>query len=374
MDRDDSLADAYSNSSSSESGIPTVAKYLLILVVLILLSMIAGGIIAMGLTTDTVDTEQPTQVSGTDYTTLYNNTQPSVVSIHITTQSGESVQGTGFVYQNGYILTNHHVTQNADTIYIQYAEGQWSKATTVGSDPYTDLSVLDPARKPNYADPLTIETQLPERGEKVAVIGSPDGLRGTITTGVVSGTGRSMRTGNGFVIPDMIQTDSPLNPGNSGGPLVNSDGEVVGIVNARQGENIGFAVSSRLVDEVVSEIIQNGEPVHPYLGVESISLTPEIADANNVSTTDGVIITGTANNTNSNDVFNSATIKEKNSKRIPVGGDIIVAIDGHPVKDGEDLGSYLLRKTEPGETVEVTVLRDGERKTVEVELSRRPTL
>jgi S1-C subfamily serine protease len=317
--------------------------------------------------------DEPYASNITDYDSLYNQTHTSVVSVYVTKNGTASSQGSGFLHK-GNIVTNKHVVSGGERFYIQYANGEWDKAELLGADSYTDLAVLSPRNdSPEYVDPLPVRTELPDRGDKVAVIGSPTGLRGSITTGVVSGTGRTLQTESNFAIPDMIQTDSPLNPGNSGGPLINTDGEVIGVVNAKKGENIGYAISARLMDKVVQSLADTGNHKHPYLGVRTIDLSPRLSEANNLSTTRGILVVGTSSQTNAPGAFESSnSTTEMYGQEFPVNGDVIIAVEGEPIADGGELGSYLIRNNAPSDIITMTVIRDGNKQTVQVQLVNRP--
>lgn len=314
--------------------------------------------------------------TSSSYEKVYNETRPSIVSI-IVEVNNNTVQGSGFMYtENGHIITNHHVIEDGDEIYVKYARGEWSKATKVGSDVYTDLAVIHANHTPSYATPLQVSEKLPNRGEKVLSIGTPNQLQGTLTTGVVSGIERSGRTRTGFTVPDMIQTDAALNPGNSGGPLLNTKGEVIGVSRARQGENIGFAISSRLMDRIASSLIETGEHNHPYVGIASLNINARIADQRDLDTTKGILITQVKRGTPASGLLEKAeiSINETTGKRKYTGGDIILSIDGHPVYTNEDLGSYLLLNKSPGDVVTVTVLRNGTKTEVDFALDERPSV
>lgn len=352
------------------------------IVAIVLLALIAGGLFAaphapapdqVEQPTDDVDTPEVTPSSQVNYVQLYEKYRPSVASLYITTKDNDAVQGTGFVYEDNYLITNHHVINNAKNIEVQFENGEWSEAKVVGKDAYTDIGVVEVDETPDYAQPLKFQKELPKRGERVFVIGTPGGLRGTITQGIISGTGRTMSTGTGFSIPDMLQTDSPLNPGNSGGPLMNTEGEVVGVVNAKQGDNIGFAISARVTDKVASNLIHRGNIDHPFLGVTTLSVTPKVADANGLERAKGVLVVDTFKNSKSYDVLKSSEqTKTINEVEIPIGGDVITHVEGNEVMDNEDLGSYLIRNKKPGDTVNLTILRNGNTQQLKIELSERP--
>lgn len=172
-----------------------------------------------------------------EFEQLYGEAIPAVVSIYVTPPEGTDPRranaGSGFVYNAGYVVTNHHVVGAAMDVELRFSDGEWTTGSVVGRDAHTDLAVIHADDLPADAEPLSIATEPPAPGQPVAALGNPMGLDGTITTGVVSGINRSTPTGNGFAIPDTVQTDAAINPGNSGGPLLTLDGEVVGVNRAK---------------------------------------------------------------------------------------------------------------------------------------------
>lgn len=307
------------------------------------------------------------------YATLYNATIDSVVSIHTGNGSVSGSQGSGFVYDSsGHIVTNQHVVAGRDTVDIRFSRGDWRVGRVVGTDIYTDLAVVRVDDLPGYVDPLPVADQDPRRGVRVAALGNPLGLEGSISHGIVSGVNRSMRTANNFAIPDMVQTDAPVNPGNSGGPLVTMEGQVVGVNRATQGDNIGFAVSADLVNMVVPELVRTGSVDHAYLGVRTRGVTPFVADVNNVDP-GGVLVVDVLEGGPSSGVLEPSTDSVSvEGESVPVGGDIILSIEGTSIDSNQDLANFLITRTRPGEEIDITVLRDGERRTVEVRLGERP--
>lgn len=322
---------------------------------------------------------QPQQGSNAcNYTELYNQTIESVVSV----QQARG-QGSGFVYntsQNGsasYVVTNAHVVGNASNVTVQFSRGESVTGTVVGTDVYSDLAVVRVDETPGYVEVLPVSTDQPEHGKAVAALGSPFGLEETITHGIVSGLNRSMPTQLGFQIPNVVQTDAPISPGNSGGPLVSCDGEVVGVntagIAARGAENIGFAISSSTVERVVPSLIETGEFGHPTLGISGTSVTPAIAQANDLSVSDGVIVAAVSEDAPAADVLQGAERLQRVSGQIvPVGGDVIVAVEGQNVSTTEDLASVLLTESRPGDEVNLTIVRDGERTNVTTTVTERP--
>lgn len=308
-----------------------------------------------------------------NYTALYEATKNSVVEIRVQTARGQG-QGSGFIYHSdGYIVTNQHVVSNAEEVSVGFASGEWRTGEVVGTDTYTDLAVVRVESPPDTADPLPLTERNPDPGQPVAAIGSPLGFQGSITQGIVSGTNRSMPVGQGFSIPDTVQTDAAINPGNSGGPLVSMNGTVLGVNRAKAGDNIGFAISADVVQRVVPSIIENGSYSHAYLGIQSIPLTPDVAEANELNTTQGVMVVGVAQDGPADGNLQAAERRTgPEGQPVYVGGDVIVGIEGRTISSQHDLARHLLLHAQPGEQIEVTVLRDGERVTETVTLEQRP--
>jgi S1-C subfamily serine protease len=311
-----------------------------------------------------------------NFESLYDETIQSVVTVQVITERGPSL-GSGFVYDDeGRIVTNQHVVGNASEVEVQFNRGQWRTAEVVGTDAYSDLAVLDVKNVPDYATPLELEPESPEPGQPVAAFGSPLGLEGTITNGIVSGTNRSLPaggpTGPRFSIPNTIQTSAAINPGNSGGPLVNCAGRVIGVNTATAGENTGFAVPASRVERVVPALVENGSYAHSFLGISSVDVSPTVAEANDLGVNRGVLVRDVIPGTPADGVLQGGQgTTQVEGVTVPLGGDVILAIDGNRIDSGEELSSYLTT-TRPGETVTLTILRDGERVRVEVELGERP--
>lgn len=328
-----------------------------------------------------------------DFERLYREVSPSVVSLY--TGPGGRGSGSGFVYERqpdgtGLVVTNHHVVvlpirddhgrwseQTSEVVDVRFADGTWREGRVIGTDAYTDLAVVSVPDLPASATPLTVAHTPPAPGRPVAALGNPMGLDGTMSVGVVSGVNRSMPTASGFAIPDVVQTDAPINPGNSGGPLVALVGdadtadpayEVVGVNRARQGDNIGFAISPLVVDRVVPSLRTTGRHRHPYLRVRTLDVSPTVAAANGTQP-GGVLVVAAPEDSG---LQGAQEHEEVRGREIPVGGDVIVAVDGRPVRAHEELMRYLLLERDPGDVVEVRVRREGAELTVEMPLGERP--
>ncbi len=298
-------------------------------------------------------------------------------------------QGSGFVWnKDGYIVTNNHVTSGADKIEVKFADGTTVSAKLVGADPDSDLAVIK-AENPGFEfTPITISDSSSVKVGQVAVaIGNPFGLENTMTTGIVSALGRSLpasesasTSGTSYTIPDIIQTDAPINPGNSGGPLVNDQGALIGVntaITSTGGSNsgIGFAIPSNIVKQVVPELIKNGKYEHPYLGISGASLVPDLASAMNLKSTQrGALVEEVMSGSPAEKagLRGSSKTVTINGQDVKVGGDVITAIDGSPVKSIDDVIAYLADHTKVGQKASLTVLRDGKETSLEVTLKARP--
>jgi 2-alkenal reductase len=299
--------------------------------------------------------------------------------------------GSGFVYdRQGHIITNNHVIADAERIEVAFADDTTVEATVVGRDPDSDLAVirvnLDQLPDGFELIPLPLgDSDALEVGETVVAIGSPFGFPGTLTVGIISGLGRSLPStegtnGSTYTIPEVIQTDAAINPGNSGGPLLDARGQVIGVNAAiespvRGSSGVGFAIPVSLVKQIAPILIEEGEYEYPWIGIYGNTLSPRVAEAMNLSRHQrgalvvDVVPGGPAEEAG---IQPSEETVEMDGYPIPIGGDVITAIDGEPITSFDDLIIHLVRRTEPGETVEVRVLRDGEPETLSVTLAARP--
>ncbi|WP_277555280.1 S1C family serine protease [Halobaculum limi] len=323
--------------------------------------------------------ETQTGASGPDYEELYRSVVPSVVSVYADGGGETRGAGSGFVYDEAHVVTNDHVVGDRRTVRVRFADGSWLEGTVVGVDAYTDLAVVEVPRMDAAPLPIATEESIP--GRPVAALGNPMGLDGSITAGIVSGVNRSMPMHGGFAVPDVVQTDAAINPGNSGGPLVaaTADGryEVIGVNRAKGGDNIGFAISARLIRRVVPTLIADGLYRHPYLRVRTMDVTPVVAEANGLAETGGVLVVdiGKRGPAGGDDGLRACSrTAVLGDREIPVGGDIVVAADDEPVRTHEELVRHLILHGEPGATVSLSVYREDETgtRTIEVELAERP--
>ena len=338
----------------------------LLLVVVVILLVVNGGLIAGVLLS-------PTQ-GAPDTAAVYADAAPSVVTVYVIEPGGER-QGSGWVYDDEHIVTNQHVVGSDPTrIFVRFQGDEWSEATLVGADVYTDLAVLEADTMPPVAAPLPLATVPPAIGEHSVAIGSPEGTKQTVTAGVISGLNRSNAAPTQFLVTDMIQTEASLNNGDSGGPLLDAEGRVIGVVRATFGENIGYAVSAATVTEVIPELIADGEYLHPYLGVETVPMTAPLAVANDRPYHAGVGVVQTIPDTPAADALlggGGGSVTQDGITR-PAVGDVIIAVEGRPVEDNERLGTLLRRHGQPGEPVTLTIIRDGTERTIEITPTVRP--
>jgi 2-alkenal reductase len=333
---------------------------------------------------------------------LYQKANPSVVNIMVTVNVGtdgtpnadpntpglpQQGEGSGFVYdREGHIITNNHVVASADAVQVTFADDVSLPARVVGTDPDSDLAVIqiDPAGLNLVPLPLG-DSEALRVGQRVIAIGNPFGLQGTMTLGIVSALGRLLPTGGSsatgrYNIPDVIQTDAAINPGNSGGPLLNLAGQVVGVNAAiespvRGNAGVGFAIPASIVRKVVPALIAQGSYQHPWLGISSVALNPALNAAMKLRADQrGVLVVEVLPGSPAEraGVRPSNDTARVQGRDVPAGGDIIISIDDVTVKKFDDLISYLGRKTEVGQTVRLKLLRDVKVIEVELTLAARP--
>ncbi|UPW01158.1 trypsin-like peptidase domain-containing protein [Halorussus gelatinilyticus] len=305
------------------------------------------------------------------YTRVYRETSESVALI----RTPRGSQGSGFLYDERHFVTNYHVVGESDRVSVQFDDTVSRVGRVVGRDPRSDLAVIE-VDVPDGIAPLDLIDSEPAIGTRVAVVGSPYGLRGSLTSGIVSGVDRQVPSPVGdYQIPNAIQTDAPVNPGNSGGPLVNLSGKVLGVVNSGGGDNIAFAISAALVRRVVPALLADGEYDHPYLGARTATVTELVARANGFPNAEGVIVVNVPSDVPAAGQLRPCTSVERvEGFRVPVGGDAILAVEGTSIRSDKDLHAYLALEASPDDTLSVRVRRDGAVTTVPVEIGARPEL
>jgi putative serine protease PepD len=324
----------------------------------------------------------------TSVSSVYRKVNRGVVEITVTqggsTQFGApgsdqaQAQGSGFVFdEHGHVVTNQHVVDGADEITVRFWDGSIYSAELVGTDASTDLAVLTVGAPAAKLHPLTIgSSSALAVGDGVIAVGSPFGLEGTVTSGIVSALHRQIQAPNGFSIDDAIQTDAAINHGNSGGPLLDSLGRVVGVnsqIESESGGNdgVGFAVPSDTIEPIVEQLITGGSVSHAYLGVGVATITRSAAER--LDLTPGVALTTVRDGTPAAQAglraATDATVS--GGEEVPTGGDVITAIDGDPVSTAEELRARVDAK-QPGDKLQLTYMRDGKMRTVAVTLVERP--
>jgi S1-C subfamily serine protease len=324
----------------------------------------------------TVSSSEPAATGdGLSIAEIYARASKAVVEI--TVLSGGSSfgdpsrreQGSGFVFDDaGHIVTNHHVVASGGSISVSLWNGRTFEASLVGADPSTDLAVIRIDAPPALLEPLRLaDSSEVAVGDAVLALGSPFGLEGTITSGIVSALHREMRAPNDFTINDTIQTDAAINHGNSGGPLLDRKGRVIGVnaqIESESGgsDGVGFAIPSNTVRSIARQLIESGEVQHAYLGIEMVSVPG------------GVAVTRVRSGTPAERAgLRAATSTETvDGEERPVGGDVVIAFAGKSVTSAVALQSAVDSRR-PGERVMITILRDGKRQTVEVTLATRPS-
>jgi S1-C subfamily serine protease len=294
------------------------------------------------------------------------------------------VQGTGFIYNftgEIAILTNYHVVSGTINVTVTFVNGHGYPASVLGSDPYADLAVLSTNAPQSEYDPLEIvSSSTLNVGEPVITVGNPYGLAGSMTTGIVSAMGRTIteETSGTFAIADVIQTTALLNPGNSGGPLLNYKGQVVGITTAivSGSQGLSFAIpSDAILREIEALVTEGSYNKHPWLGIAGTDMTYEIAKAMNTNVTYGLLITqvtskGPADNAGLQGGTRQVVVA---GESVIIGGDIITAIDGTKITSMDDLLTYLEVHTVPGQTINITIVRNSQTMTLSVKIGTRPS-
>jgi len=295
--------------------------------------------------------------------------------------------GSGIVYdQEGHIITNYHVIEDAAELFVTLPDGTTVAAKVVGSDPSNDLAVIQVQADPSLLHPVPLgESDDLRVGQFVVAIGNPFGYERTLTVGVISALGRVIESPDQRFIGEIIQTDAAINPGNSGGPLLDLQGRIIGVNTAifspsRASAGIGFAVPVNTVRKVVPKLIEQGYYPHPWLGVKYIwNLTPErvhvLHEAGmDVPVEEGILIVEIMDGSPADQAGlrgGKERVRAGNTILL-IGGDVLTAIDGEPLSSGQDLLRFLDTQTQVGQTVQVTVWRDGQELTVPVTLGERP--
>ena len=315
----------------------------------------------------TVEGSEPVSSDDLPISSIYERASKAVVEISAGGVGGRA-QGSGFVYdEQGHIVTNQHVVAGASSIEVSFWNGAAFDAELVGADPSTDLAVLRLAAPRSLLQPLRLaDSSAVDVGDPVLALGSPFGLEGTLTSGIVSALHREMTAPNNFTITNTIQTDAAINHGNSGGPLVDRRGRVIGVnaqIESESGgsDGVGFAIPANTVRAIVRQLVETGRVEHAYLGIQ---MTPVPG---------GVAVTRVVTDTPAD----RAGLRPATGTRLvdgqerPTGGDVVVEFDGEEVTSATALQSAVDARR-PGDTVSITIVRDGTRRTLEVTLAVRP--
>ncbi len=332
-----------------------------------------------------------------DVAAIYRRSAPGVVQITSTSQGAPSTDvfgnpvpgasqralGSGFVIdKDGHVVTNYHVVQGADSIDVSFSNQETVSAKVVGTDPSTDLAVLKVDVDAKALTPLTLaDSDAVQVGDPVVAIGNPFGLERTVTAGIVSALQREVSAPNDYTIDHVIQTDAPINAGNSGGPLIDAEGRVIGVNSQIEtasggGGNvgIGFAVPSNTVKSVVAQLLDNGKVDRAFLGVTLQDVDPDVAQVLRLPAKEGVLVASVRPGSPAAKagIVGGDTQVVVAGQSYQLGGDMIVAVDGKTVTSTDRLRD-MITAHKPGDTVQITVVdKDGKRTTKSVELARMP--
>lgn len=321
---------------------------------------------------------------------IYRRDLPGVVEVTVTENGGPAIspfggdqpqqaQGSGFVYDSsGDIITNAHVVDGSSSVRVTFSDGSSYNAKVIGRDNSTDLAVVKVNAPSSKLHALELgNSSSVQVGDEVVAIGSPFGLEGTLTAGVVSALHREITSPNGFPIADSIQTDAPINHGNSGGPLIDLRGNVVGVTSQIQSESgdnagVGFAIPSNTVKRIAGALISTGKVEHAYIGIGVASIPSSVASQ--LGEKAGVAITSVKAGSPAATAKLHASTDSKfvEGASYPTGGDVITAIDGKRITGTQQLEAVVASK-QPGDTIAVTVTRAGNERTVHLKLGTRPT-
>jgi S1-C subfamily serine protease len=341
---------------------------------------------------DQGDTPAPLPGNGFDPAAIYARRSPGVVTIYADLGASGRSQGSGFVVDaQGRVLTNAHVITNvadgvsdvrgADRVFVEFADGERAPARVIGWDLFNDTGVIEIGDTDHPLRPVPLgDSDAVRVGHPVAAIGSPFGKQNSLAVGVVSATGRTIDSlTSGFAISDAIQIDAPINRGNSGGPLFDARGRVIGInaqIQSSSGtaEGVGFAIPINSARRSLEQLLATGSVAYAYVGITTQDVTPGVARALGLPADRGALVAAVEPGTPAEraGLRGGRDRRAVNGLDLTVGGDLIVAIDGRPVRSSDDVGRIVARSLLPGETVPFTVVRDGARRTIRVTLAERP--
>jgi S1-C subfamily serine protease len=321
---------------------------------------------------------------------IYRTAAPGVVHITATgltsdvfggTQEQQSI-GSGFVIDKaGHIVTNYHVVEGANSVQVSFSNNESMKAKVIGNDPATDIAVLKVDAPSRALKPLTLgDSSAVHVGDQVIAIGNPLGYDRSVTSGIVSAVQRSITAPNQVsTIGHVIQTDAALNHGNSGGPLLNAEGEVIGVnaqiapSNANANIGIGFAIPIDTVKQITSQLIDHGKVEHAFLGIEAKAIDPQIAQIFHLPVDHGLILARVIKGTGAAEAGLKAGGTEVvvEGESWPAGGDVLVKADGHALNSVDDLRNVIADK-KPGSSLKLELYRGTKEMTVHVKLGRQP--
>ncbi len=295
------------------------------------------------------------------------------------------IEGSGFIYEfedEMVVITNNHVVSEVSDIVVTFSNGNSYLGELIGADPFSDLAVLTVDAPIDEFKPLEITSSNNlEVGDPVIALGNPMGLDITMTTGIVSQIGRTIEESiaGSFPIANIIQTNVAINPGNSGGPLLNYQGEAVGITTAiiENSEGLGFAIPSSTILREIQSLVETGSyNQHPWLGISGVDMSYSIAEAMDVDVTYGWLIAGITEGSTAQEagLRGGNGQVEINDNWVIIGGDIIIAIDGTRIINGDVLMSYIEENTQPGQTIIITIIRDNQEISLPVKVGIRPNI
>jgi S1-C subfamily serine protease len=312
-----------------------------------------------------------------DIAELYEKVSPSVVSVTADRWIGNDEyrkDASGFFIDDRHIVTNHHVVESADSIEIELASGERMDVKLIGSDKYSDLAVLETTDALNVTPFILGNSSAIKPGTPVVALGNPFGLKGTITSGIISAQGRTLKTEGDFMIVNVIQTDAPINPGNSGGPLITYNGVVIGVNVAKEGDNVGFAIPSNTIKRVVPTLISGEKYKHPWMGIIAQPVTKRLAKDLGLKKAQGLQILqmndgGPADNAG---IKGSDRIKKTDKAEVASGGDILTHINGIEINSFNDLMNYLESSTTVDQNVTLSYIRDDMTHNTTLTIGERP--
>ena len=317
---------------------------------------------------------------------IFEKSESGVVRVNVQrTNSVDGVGGigSGFVFdKKGHIITNAHVVNDATKVVVTFLDGRSYNAKIIGVDEYTDIAVIKVNADLSLLQPVLLgDSSNLKVGEQIAAIGNPFGLSGSMTSGIVSQLGRLLPSDAGYSIPDVIQTDAAINPGNSGGPLLNMMGGVVGINTAIQsntGSNtgVGFAIPSQTLAKIVPTLIEKGEYKHPWIGISGRDIDPDMAKILKLKDAVGFLIVTVVEDSPAfkAGLIGSEKIILVEGVNYPIGGDIILAVDGIEVRQIDDILIHLQRAKAIGDEMVLEILRDNRTTTITIILQERPNV